>query len=82
MAHHELNVEFENILLVGKKYPKYLEVTLEEILSFREHLKKIAANCDQEIASCKRSTWGSSASTLRSSALGLIFSAAEYCSPV
>lgn len=85
LARRELNVRFGNGLLRHNRYPKYLGVTLDRTLSFKEHLAKTAAklktrnNILQKLCG---TTWGSSASTLRSTALGLVYSVAEYCAPV
>jgi len=54
-------------------------------LSHREHLTKTAGkwkNRNNLLMKLAGSTWGASANTLRSSALALCYSAAEYCAPV
>jgi len=53
-------------------------------LSYREHLMKTAGklkNRNNLLVKLAGSTWGASANTLRSSALALCYSAAEYCAP-
>ena len=53
-------------------------------LSYREHLMKTAGklkNRNNLLVKLASSTWGASANTLRSSALALCYSAAEYCAP-
>ena len=65
--------------------PTYLGMTLDRTLSYREHLTKIAGklkNRNNLFMKQTSSTWGASANTLRSSALALCYSAAEYCAPV
>jgi len=65
--------------------PPYLGVTLDRMLSYREHLTKTAGklkNRNNLLMKLASSTWGASANTLRSSALALCYSAAEYCAPV
>ena len=60
----------------------YLGVTLYRTLSYREHLTKTAdklKNRNNLLMKLAGSTWGTSANTLRSSALVLCYSAAEYC---
>ncbi|KDR10577.1 hypothetical protein L798_15286 [Zootermopsis nevadensis] len=85
MANRELKVYFNNILVQYNAYPKYLGVTLDRTLSFKKHLHNTAAkittrnNILQKLCS---TTWGSSASTLRISTLGLVFPTAEYCAQI
>src|SRR6218665_3717058 len=65
--------------------PVYLGVTLDRALTYHDHLKKTAAKVNIRnnlLAKLAGSTWGANASTLRSSALALCYSAAEYCAPV
>lgn len=74
-----------NKSLPYQSHPKYLGVTLDRTLSFKKHLEitaqKISTrnNIIQRLCS---TSWGASASTLRTSALSLVYSAAEYCAPV
>jgi hypothetical protein len=85
MANRELNVNFGNKLLHHNRYPKYLGVTLDRTLSFKQHLTKTASKLKTRnniIQKLCGTSWGSSATTLRCSALGLVYSAAEYCAPV
>lgn len=64
--------------------PKYLGITLDRSLTFRQHLFNVAAkvktrnNIIQKLAG---TSWGCSAQTLRSTALALSYSVAEYCCP-
>ena len=65
--------------------PAYLGVTLDRTLSYREHLTKTAGGLKSRgslLMKLAGSTWGASANTLRSCALALCYSAAEYCAPV
>ena len=84
-ATRELSAYLDGQRLRHECYPTYLVVTLEHTLSYREHLTKTIRklkkgnNLLMKLAS---STWGASANTLRSSALVLCYSAAEYCAPV
>jgi len=66
-------------------HPTYLGVTLDRTLSYREHWTMTAGklkNRNTLLMKLAGSTWGDSANTLRSSALALCYSAAEYCAPV
>lgn len=85
MANRELQVHIDNQLLRHNSYPKYLGVTLDRTLSFKKHLENTAAKLrtrNNIIHKLCGTTWGSTATTLRCSALGLVYSAAEYCAPV
>ena len=65
--------------------PKYLGIVLDRSLTFASHLKQVALikirsinNIIQKLAGLKL---GSSAESLRTSALSLEYSIAEYCAP-
>jgi len=63
----------------------YLGVTLDRTLSYRYHLTKTAGklqNRNNLLMKLAGSFWGANANTLRSSALALCYSVAEYCCPV
>ena len=85
MANRQLRVYANNQLLRHNNHPKYLGVTLDRTLSFKQHLQNTAAKLrtrNNIIHKLRGTTWGSTAATLRCSALGLVYSAAEYCAPV
>jgi len=84
-ATHELSVYLHGQRLRHECHPTYLGVTLDRMLSYREHLTKTAGklkNRNNLLMKLAGPTWGASANTLRSSALALCYSAAEYCIPV
>jgi len=84
-ATRELSVYLDGLRLRHECHPTYLGVTLDRTLSYREHLTKTAGklkNRNNLLMKLARSTRGTSANTLRSSALALCYSAAEYCAPV
>ena len=84
-SHRELNVHMNGQRLKHDPYPVYLGVTFDRTLSCREHLTRTAAKLQSRnnlIAKLAGTSWGASASTLRTSALALCYSAAEYCCPV
>ena len=84
-ATQELNVVLNGQCIRHDPNPVYLGVTLDRTLTYREHLNKSAAKLKSRnnlLAKLAGSSWGASASTLRTSALALCCSVAEYCSPV
>jgi len=84
-ATRKLSVYLDGQRLRHECHPTCLEVTLDRTLSYREHLTKTAGklkNRNNLLLKLAGSTWGASANTVRSSALALSYSAAEYCAPV
>ena len=86
-ASRELDVSMDGHgqLLKHERYPVYLGVTLDRTLSYRQHLQKTAAKVKTRnnlLSKLAGSTWGANATTLRTSALALCYSVAEYCCPV
>jgi len=84
-ATRELSVYLDGQRLRHECHPTYLGVTLDRTLSYREHLTKTAGklkNRNNLLMKLASSTWGASANSLRSSALALCYSAAEYCALV
>jgi len=66
-------------------FPVYIGVTLDRTLSYRQHLQKTAAKVisrNSLLSKLAGSSWGANAETLRTSALALCYSVAEYCCPV
>jgi len=84
-ATRKLSVYLDGQPLRHECHPTYLGVTQDRTLSYREHLTNTAGklkNRNNLLMKLAGSTWGASANTLRSSALALCYSAAEYCAPV
>jgi len=84
-ATRELSVYLDGQRLRHDCHPTYLGVTLDRTLSYRVHLTKTAGklkNRNNLLMKLAGFTWGASANTLRSSALALCYSAAEYCAAV
>lgn len=84
-ARLEPQVYFNNNLLRYNPYPKYLGITMDRTLSYKTHLENTAAKINTRnniIHKLCGTTWGAKASTLKTSALSLVYSVAEYCAPV
>ena len=84
-ANRQLQVHFDDTLLHHNKHPKYLGVTLDRTLTYKKHLENTAAKLRSRnniIHKLCGTSWGSTAETLRTSALGLVYSAAEYGAPI
>ena len=65
--------------------PVYLGVTLDRTLSYKAHIentKNKVGTRNNIIRKLRNSKWGATPTTLRSSALALCYSAAEYACPV
>lgn len=85
LANTRLHVLFNGSYLRHNDYPKYLGVTLDRTLTYKKHLSNTAAKLKTRnniVSKLASSSWGASASTLRTAALGLVYPVAEYCAPV
>ena len=84
-AGRELKVRIGGNLLPFCPTSKYLGVTLNRSLTYRQHLVSLRKKLTSRATLLKRlagSSWGAGADTLRTAALALVYSTAEYCAPV
>jgi len=83
-AKRQLNIVWNGKKLANEKFPVYLGVTMDRTLSYREHVRKLkekVASRNNLLNNLTTLNWGADANTLRSTALALCYSTAEYCSP-
>ena len=84
-AKRELKVNFNNETLPFCSEPKYLGVSLDRSLTYRQHLESLRKKLTSRDALLRRlsgSGWGAGATTLRTATLALVHATAEYCAPV
>lgn len=82
LNNREAKKELE-ILITGKKIAT--EVKFDRTLTYSQHLESVKNKLKTRnniIAKLAGTSWGCSTSVLRTSALALVYSVAEYCSPV
>ena len=84
-AKRELKVYNNDRLLPFCPNPTYLGIKLDRLLTFRHHLVALRQKLSSRVTLLRRlvgSGWGAGAKTLRTAALSLVYSTAEYCAPV
>ena len=84
-ANRSLKVEWNRTKLENTTHQKNLGVTLERTLSYKEHThnaKMKVATRNNLLRKLSNSKWGANASTIRTTALALCYSVAEYAAPV
>jgi hypothetical protein len=84
-ANRKIAVRLNGEVLKCDAKPVYLGVTLDRSLTYKDHLTKTAAKVrtrNNIVSKLAGSTWGAQTQTLRTAALALCFSVAEYCAPV
>ena len=84
-ANRQLQVTWSGTPLEHCEYPVYLGVTLDRCLNFKTHIQKTKAKVSARnniVSKLTNTRWGASPQTLRSTALALCYSTAEYASPV
>ena len=84
-ADRKLNISWNGNQLENDSFPVYLGVTLDRTLSYKEHTRKTkekVATRNNLLNKLANSSWGANPQTLRTTALALSYSTAEYCAPV
>ena len=84
-AQPELKVYANGKLLPFCPVPTYLGVKLDRSLTFRHHFETLCKKLVTRVTLLRRlagSALGAGAKTLRTAALSLVYSTAEYCAPV
>lgn len=84
-AWRKLRVIFNGSVLEHEFFPKYLGVTLDRALTYNMNSQRIVAKVKPRINILRKlagSTWGADTNVLRTTALALVFSVAEYSAPV
>lgn len=80
-ANRKLRVLFDGEELKHDFFPKYLGMTLDRPLTYKENSSQTALKMQPRINLLKKlagTSWGADASVLRTSALALVYSVAEY----
>ena len=84
-AKRTLDVVWNGTELENTAHPKYLGVTLDRTLNYKQHIqntKMKVATRNNLLTKLATSRWGANASTIRTTALALSYSTAEYAAPV
>lgn len=84
-ANYVPQVQFRGHILKFNPHPKYLGVSLDRSLTYSEHIRKTSAKIKTRnniLHKLTGTSWGPTASTLRTTALALVYPVAEYCCPV
>ena len=84
-AWRELRVLFEGVPLTHDFFPKYLGTTMDRSMSFKPNCENLAAKITTRnnlLRKLAGTTWGADANVLRTTALSLVYSVAEYCAPI
>jgi hypothetical protein len=80
-----LDIKLADTTVQHVDHPKYLGVTLDRPWTYNAHLTRTAKKVNARVNLVWKlagTNWGASTDTLRTAALALVCSTAEYCSPV
>ena len=84
-AKRKIRVIWEGVEIENIEYPKFLGVTLDRILSFKHHCESVRQKTHARnnlIRKLTGTSWEADPNTVRTSALALCYSTAEYAAPV
>ena len=84
-ANKQLNIAWCGKKLEHTPFPIYLGVTLDRTLSYSTHITKVKAKTaarNNVLRKLANSKWGTHPSTIKTTALALCYSTAEYACPV
>jgi hypothetical protein len=81
----QLDVRFTGTEIQHVKHHKYLGVTLDRTMTYNAHLTKTSKKISTRINIVRKlagTDWSAGTETLRTAALAIVYSTAEYCAPV
>jgi len=84
-AKRKLRIIWEDVEIENTEYSKYLGVTLDQTLSFKLHCGYVKQKTNARnnlIRKLTGTSWGADPNAVRTSALALCYSTAEYAAPV
>jgi hypothetical protein len=84
-ANKKLEITLNGTMLEFKSEPVYLGITLDRSLTFAAQARSVANKTQARVNLLRKlagTGWGASPNTLRTSALALVYSTAEYAIPV
>jgi hypothetical protein len=84
-VNRELKIQIDEENIVSEECPKYLGLKFDRTLTYNQHLegmKNKLKSRNNVKAKLTSTTWGCHNNVLRTTALALVYSVAEYCAPV
>ena len=84
LADYQLKVKCNGNIVPCESHPKYLGITLDRTLTYKNHLDQLSQKVSARNNLLRRlsgKTWGASFNVLQTSAVSLVYAPAEYCAP-